>query len=52
MSCSAYEIQALLSAAVGTEGNQRWLEENILYVGFGDEKEFFFKENLRMTKFY
>jgi hypothetical protein len=38
MSCNAYEIQALLSAPAGTEGNQRGLEENILYHGFGDEK--------------
>jgi hypothetical protein len=34
MSCSAYEFQALLSAAVGAKGNQRVLEENIMYLGF------------------
>jgi hypothetical protein len=36
--CSACEIQAMLSANVGTEGNQHGLQENMLYLGFGDEK--------------
>jgi hypothetical protein len=50
MSCSAYEIEALLSAAVGTEINKRGLEETILNLGFGDEKYFFFKEKLTNGK--
>jgi hypothetical protein len=38
MSCSVCEFQALLYEAEGTESVQIMVEENILYLGFGDEK--------------